>query len=246
MAGNEKLEAQEFTQKIKLLAVLDNFWYHHKWKVIVAAFLVLVIGFCTVQSCSRESYDITVMFAGPSPTAEIRQNDVIGAFGSLLQNDERAVKAGFVGLQIYSEEQIEEMKEANSNAADVENSGGYNITAIRRLSTENYSSFFTYVQSGEYTLYLLDPWLYEDLLSKGALVKLSDVLDKSTELSFDKYGVRFKDTDFYKDNAEIFSFVSDDTVLCLRVKAVMGNSSAYDSSVRLLEAILNYRSKELQ
>ena len=44
----------------------DNFWYHHKWKTIIALFLVVVILVCVLQMCQKEeSGDITVLLAGP-------------------------------------------------------------------------------------------------------------------------------------------------------------------------------------
>ena len=36
---------------------LDNFWYHHKWKVIIIAFFAIVIIIGVVQMLSKEDSD---------------------------------------------------------------------------------------------------------------------------------------------------------------------------------------------
>ena len=43
---------------------LENFWYHYKWQSLIALFLVLVLVVCSVQMCTREEYDLHVLYAG--------------------------------------------------------------------------------------------------------------------------------------------------------------------------------------
>jgi hypothetical protein len=47
----------------------QNFWYHYKVQTIIAVFLIAVISFITVQSLTREKYDISIMYFAYSPAA---------------------------------------------------------------------------------------------------------------------------------------------------------------------------------
>ena len=43
---------------------LENFWYHYKWHTIFALVAILVVTICTVQMCSKEEYDVHIVYAG--------------------------------------------------------------------------------------------------------------------------------------------------------------------------------------
>ena len=64
--ADEKLQGDEIrlSEKSKLLAWLDNFWYHYKWHVIIATFFVLVIFFCICQQAGDRQSDINVTYSG--------------------------------------------------------------------------------------------------------------------------------------------------------------------------------------
>ncbi len=50
--------------KSGILAKLDNFWYHYKWHSLIALFLIITVTVCSLQMCSRESYDAYIVYAG--------------------------------------------------------------------------------------------------------------------------------------------------------------------------------------
>ncbi len=60
----EKYEGGEIVSPF--MKKLDNFWYHYKWHSLIALFFVLVITVCSVQMCTREEYDIHILYAGPN------------------------------------------------------------------------------------------------------------------------------------------------------------------------------------
>ena len=43
---------------------LENFIYHYKWHSIVAAVLIVIIIFSSVQMCTKPKYDVYFMYAG--------------------------------------------------------------------------------------------------------------------------------------------------------------------------------------
>ena len=63
--NNEKKPQGELHLRSPFLKKLDNFFYHYKWHTVAALFLAIVIIVCSLQTCSKESYDVEIMYAGP-------------------------------------------------------------------------------------------------------------------------------------------------------------------------------------
>ena len=61
---NDKLEAGDVVAASPALRWLDNFWYHHKWAVIITVFFLVVLIVCVLQMSSRVQYDFNVIFVG--------------------------------------------------------------------------------------------------------------------------------------------------------------------------------------
>ena len=51
------------SKKSKAFEWLDNFWYHHKWKVIIIAFFAIFLVVGIVQMANKTEADITVTVA---------------------------------------------------------------------------------------------------------------------------------------------------------------------------------------
>ena len=71
---DEKLQADELILDSPALKKADNFWFYNKWKVLIGAFVAVVLGVCIWQSCSKESYDSTLMYAGPYQEFNLSEN----------------------------------------------------------------------------------------------------------------------------------------------------------------------------
>lgn len=64
LAGVSKEELEKKDEAIvprTLREKWENFWYHHKWKVIVCGFLALVLTITTVQLLTRDEPDFTIL-----------------------------------------------------------------------------------------------------------------------------------------------------------------------------------------
>lgn len=208
----------------KIYRWFDNFWYHHKWKTIIIAFFAITILVCTLQMCQREEEkgDIGVLLAGPYYTAIANEQLDAEALQKSLNlalpadyDENGTKKVEMTAYALYSEAQIKELA-----ANDVQ--------VNTQINSENYTKFFQYIQTGEVSILFLDPWLYEELLSSGVLMNLTEIIEAPkagavTDENGTLYGVRLADTELYKTSA--IGSLPEDTVLCLARPIVGGKSS---------------------
>ena len=187
----------------------ENFWYHYKWPTIGIALLILILGVCFAQSCSKEKEDIVLLYAGPHFVMPSESSQVAEVLSGVLPNDfdgNGEKKAVLATYHIYSREQIEQLAEEFPD---------------QRIDTSQNSSnmqgYQTYTKTGESSIYLLDPWLYESMRNDPncPLQKLSDVLTEMPVGALeDGYGVRLGDTVLYTQY-EVLRALPADTVVCL-------------------------------
>jgi hypothetical protein len=78
--------------------------------------------------------------------------------------------------------------------------------------------------TGEYSLYFIDPWLYESLVENKRVQKLTDVLSSMPVGAVDEYGVRLGDTEIYK-YYQVLQILPEDTIICLLHPYIYGQSS---------------------
>lgn len=214
---SDKYTKTDIHIKSPWLEKLDNFWFYYKTHTLVIAFVVLVLSICIVQSCSRESEDMSVLYAGPvsfSPEAfELVKDELNGALPADYDGDGEKHTA-LIAYNVMSEEQI------LARESELE------TTLNRSYFTEQYQIYSRYITSGECGVFLLDPWLYESLISQevNILRPLSEVMAKVPEYAVGEYGIRFSETALYK-NSEHLSKLPEDTVLCLSRPMVLSNGS---------------------
>ena len=239
----------------KIYKWFDNFWYHHKWKTLISLFLILTILVCTLQMCEKEEPgDVSVVLAGPYGFTDnadrltaLRQCLALYLPMDYSGNGVRQIDA--VTYMIYSQEQIEELrsqKDENGNSVLV------NTSTIQ----QNYSQYNTYMMLGETSVLFLDPWLFEEMVSKdnSYLADLSITYKTLPEKGMLTYtdkggnekimGVRLGDTSLYKDNLAVSQILPEDTVLCLMNPYFIGKSSdpdEYKKSVDFFAALIGVK-----
>ncbi len=234
---DDKLTPGDIEIRGGFLEKLDNFWFYHKWKVVVAAAAVLLVVICALQMCGNVSDDITMMYAGSSYLATVPNYEaILGKFASVMPEDyngDGEKRAAFAAMNIYSDEQVK-AREENEVQGDEINT---------HINTKEYQAYLNAMQTGEYSICLLERWLYDNV-AKGVFCKLSDVLGAEPEYAIDAYCVNFWDTEFAKANAELFAEIPKDTVLCLRTKNAIsgkGNTEQFERSKATFAAIMNYK-----
>ena len=213
---NERLQEKTIAvEKGKFLKWLDNYWYHYKWPTIAVAFFVVVIAVCLIQSITIEKKDILITYAGPTSLTGDEKLAIETALTDALPegfgDNGREGKAGFVPYLIYSKDQIKEIEERNSESEDP-------IYIDTVFIANEYSTLNSQYKTGSCSIYLLEEWLYRELLKEDGttdrLKPLSEVFGETPEGAIDAYAVRLGDTELYK-NSPALRVLPEDTVLCM-------------------------------
>ncbi len=233
MKDNDKIYTEGIQAQGKTAKWFDNFWYHYKWHTIIISFVVVVFLICTLQMCHKESEDALVVYAGPAYISVENASEINSVLSLLLPEDfdgdgkKTAVISSYL---IYSEEQMKGNIDENGN----------NIGISTSQNTQNYKNYYDYLMTGTSAVYMLDPILYEELLSNDRLNPLGK--DENGE---DIYGVRLGDTDIYKEY-DVLKILPEETILCLHRQTVMGNikkDTVYEQQSRTVQAIIDWKAE---
>ncbi len=234
---------KEYTEGIaprgRALSWLDNFWYHYKWLTIGVAFFLIVGIICVAQMCSKENDDLVTLYAGRVNLTSAEANGLAAALSAIAPEDFNGDGKSSVALSAYnvmSEEQIRELaKETDED--------GKPVFVDRSYYTTQYETYSNYVMTGESSVALLDPWLYQSLLEGDRLMELKEALGETPKASFDGYGVRLGDLAVY-DAYGVLAALPEDTVVCLLRPLWKGGKSSkeeyYQREKKMIEAIINF------
>lgn len=195
----------------------DNFWYHHKWKVIVIAFIVITLIICSLQMCTRVESDVYILYAGPYKFGQTDSMSFESAFSAVTEDrtGDGRVLAELVDFYILSDEQINGQLDAMGEDAA-------NMVVNYEQFASNREAFDQHIVAGDTVICLLDPHLYNSVYvlddngdKLSGFMKLSDVLGYTPENAYDEYSIRIGDTPL----GQYFSVLSGmdrDTLLCIR------------------------------
>lgn len=231
---------------------LDNFWYHHKWAVIAALAVVIVLTVCIAQMCGREEEgDIVVITAGPYGyvTNEAGQRDVSHCLATYLADDYNGNGKKDITLRhytVYSEEEIRALE----NRVD-ENGQPSGVTVDRYQSTQSYQAFTQYLTTGDAALMLVSPWIAEEYSAgRAVLVDFGEIFESlpagailttREDGTTACYGIRLAETALWRDNSAIRNNLPEDTVICLLRPGILGNNAdevRYQGTVALVKKIV--------
>lgn len=99
---------------------LDNFWYHYKWPVIIAAFFITISAVCISQMVSKEHYDMYIRYVGDQSITDTQYQDIKRAFQKtgLDANDDGEVVVCFEQVAYISDPDNIMINEINSLAKE--------------------------------------------------------------------------------------------------------------------------------
>lgn len=212
---------------------------HYKWYILIILFFVVFITIMTAQMCTREEYDISVMYAGPAVVADSQNaalEDALGRLASDTDGDGKS-EAVFYDLIIMTED---ELKKAYDK--------GHSTSAINAVSIQDAKDAFQLnILSDDHFVLMLSPERYEVMLENGALEKLSDI-GVTAQDRYSEYAVRLRDLDFVKFYTA-FSVLPEDTLLCFkRISDVNADKKKVldrrENAIEYIKSLTEYRLPE--
>jgi len=251
VTDTERLTKEADTEVVidnKFFKCVENFWFYHKWHLLIALIAVVLVFIVVDQITVREKDDIVILTAGPYKPSATQTVAIRDALASVIPSDfngdgEKIVTVAHT--EVYSKEQIleyqEQYKQENGESAIINSS----------MNAENLKGFHNLIMAGEYSVCIIDEWLYEDVREAGGFRPLSELFPEGVpQGAVDEYAVRFKDTAFAR-SFDCFKGFPDSTLICLRTQGVVSSllnkgssSEAYLQAEETFKAILDFKAAE--
>ena len=223
---NSAPEGATAVSKKGFISWLDNYWYHYKWQTIIALFFIVIITVSTLQMCQKESYDLYVLYAGPTEIERKKED------GDLFSDYQMAMSS----LASVSKDYDENGKTAVSlkdlflltpeEIAEAEKDENHEVNYI--LLNDNKSNFLETIRYSDYYLCFLSEELYKEYKTIEEVQMFEDLTsfttDESTAAFLDSCAVYLNSTGF--SDKPIFEDLPENTVVCL--KKVSALASKFD------------------
>ena len=189
-----------------MLKWLDNFWYHNKWKVIIALFFIVVVVICTVQLATRKKYDAQIIFVGNGGAIDgVEYNDILKTFEGITPD---ADGNGKINVNFSRETYLKSTDEMSS------------------ALNSNITSFMATARLGDYFIFFIDPSLYDIYKESGMFVTLEDKIGEIPyEMKYDECAIRLDKCKFY-DMAGISAIQSDALIVLKEVPQTIGTKKS--------------------
>ena len=241
-----------------LLKKLDNFWYHYKWHSIAALVAVIIVVICALQLCSKQSYDVHILYAGyynidrnqPEDGSLPEYNVLLSSLNRIGDDfdGDGQVTTSFATHRVMSEAKREELELQT---------GEYISEAL--LSSDRKTLYDRMLYS-EYYLCLLSVEVYGDCMNKfdsdmGGegifFVNLEEYLPTGAEVEYYgeyKNAILLSSLELYKEAG--VCELPEDTVLCLRFRSgltsVIDEAESEEYYRRSIEALKNILALEVE
>ena len=198
---------------------IENFWYHYKWHSIVAVFVIIAILVCSLQMCSKDSYDVYILYAGDHEIKRTAEGGSVPEYQRMLTALERVtpdhdgdgkITVGFNSLLALSAEQIAEVEK------DPEHELGY---ALLQQDSETLKERMIY---SEYYLCILSKDIYEEYKTVDEVplfMPLAGYIPEGSEaVLYTESAIELSSTQFGK--LPIMQQLGD-AVICLRARSAV-------------------------
>ena len=224
-----------------------NFWYHHKWKVVMTAVFGVIIGVAVAQFAGQQNPDVRVIYGGPLYITPNESQMFCDAVETICPdfNDDGKTYVQLNDMVFMTENQMNEMIAlAEENDEDV---------AYDRLSNAQVQERFTYeIFGGEASICILAEEQYQEVSGSGGFMTLAELFGEENipEGAIDDYGVRLAETKFWKFYGTAEMFPADAVIALRRVStmsAITGKSKAeklHANSAEVFRNIMNYEYPE--
>ncbi len=218
---NGKIYTDGIVLKGKTSKWLDNFWYHYKWVTVGVAFFLVVLIVCTVQMCTKEKYDLNIVYAGEQYLTAEEAAQIEQALEGICPTDFDGDGEKNIMLNRYyvlNEEQIKAIEATTDEQGRTE-------YVDRSYIVSQKDTYESYIQTGDASILLIDRTLYESLRANNRLKPLESALGYTPEGAIDEYGVLLGSTAFYREYG-VVQKLPEDTVVCILTPYVIGKNSS--------------------
>lgn len=237
-------------KKNKLLSWLDNFWYHYKWHSLIALFLVFTVTICTVQTCSRQSYDIHIVYAGSKNISRTAKDGDVAEYVTMLSSFKQVV-SDYDGDGEINVELLDSFMLTNEEIAEIERAGGDESVNYTLINNNKENLEYTMMYSSNYLCFLSDSLYrqFSNLKINGerfsVFTSIAPYVSGGTPEYLDEGAIYLRSTAFAALPG--ICDLPDNTVICIRaLNAYAGNANksdneeAFKRSEETLRKILSY------
>ena len=228
-----------------------DFWYHHKWKVIIGAAFAFILITGISQYAAHSDPDITMLYAG-TKYITATQNQKLTDILETMTEDRNGDRKTYVQLNdvvFYTEDQL------NDYIAWCEENG--EDMTVDRLANKHANDRYVQQVWADPLICIFSEDQYAEVARSGGFTTLADLfgddagaLEALGDAAIDEYGVRFSETKFaqFYDAAQIFP---KDAVIAVRTLPTMAAltgkkkaQEALDANKEMLRKILTFEFPE--
>lgn len=226
----------------------ENFWYHHKWKVIIglAVIVIAFIGIYQMITSGKQKTDVSVLYAGPKYLTAEETENLKTTLAEILPEDldgdgKKAVYT--YTFEYYSSSQLES-KQAEAKSQGIE----FDVDVLDNRKV--YSDVKNLIFTGECGVMFIDAELFENVKAEGGLDTLENALGYELENAYDEYGIMLGDTKAYSMYPALKA-MPPETMLCVRTMSTAGGvlmskkeaEKDFNAARKLLSGLLKYEVK---
>ncbi len=236
----------------------ENFWYHYKWHTIITVFVIFVVTICTVQMCSKEEYDVHIIYAGSENVRGKKAENDLSMYEMLSKSlneaaedfDENGeISSSFEPLYMLT---AEEISAAEKEIADLKEKGEGSYTLNYVQLSENEKTFRDRTMYSDTYVFLISESLYKKYQTTEydvpLFVSIEGLVEEGVEVEFfDSAAVYLHSTEFGKLPG--LCDLPEDTLIALRSKGALSShfnredtDELFNNAEKVVKNMLNYGS----
>ena len=234
----------------------ENFWYHYKWHTIAIFFIIIVVTICTVQMCSKEEYDIHIIYAG---SYDVRGQDTendISAYETIQKSLNEAVRdfddngkitSSLEALYMLSSKERAELEKL---FAEMKENGEGSYELNYTLLNDNDKAFRERVTFSDYYVFIISEPIYNTYQrteqDTPTISSLKEFVAEGVEVEFlDDCAIYLHSTEFGKLPG--LCDLPENTLITLRTRDAVAshfnkeeNEKNYQNAITVIKNMINY------
>ena len=198
---------------------LQNFWYHYKLHTALCVLLVIALVVCSLQLCTRESYDAYVLYAGSKNIGRTASDGDVAEIATVISSIKRIAgdydENGEVSINFGSYYYV-----SGDDTADLNN-------ASEILLKNDKETLTSLLEHSDYYLCFISVDVYEEYHSVQGVERF---------ISLESYKSMSSELEYYADNAIYLSStpaaklpglkdLPKDTLICIRQPSILAGRS---------------------